>query len=100
MRGSKEKRRGGLREWLTGSFRLDGRSILRGREEVHLCHCDVWLLCDCSADYVQGRGKKKRKVLSVSVCVCVLETIMSPSSSDLKHISCFVFDILSLQRRK
>ena len=79
MRGGKEERWGGLREWLTGSFRLDGRSILRGREEVHLCHCDVWLLCDCSADYVQGRGKRKGKcclsslarLACVCVCVCV-----------------------------
>lgn len=69
VRGSKEERWGGLREWLTGSFRLDGRSIQRGREEVHLCHHDVWLLCDCSADYVQGRGKRKGKC-SACVCVC------------------------------
>lgn len=89
MRGSKEERWGGLGEWLTGSFRLDGRSILRGREEVHLCHRDVWLLCDCSADYVQGRGERKGEVLPVYVGVCV-QTIMSSSSSDLKHIYFFV----------
>lgn len=65
MRGSKEERWGGLREWLTGSFRLDGRSILRGREEGRLCHCDVWLL----ADYVQGRGIGERK------CACVCEGV-------------------------
>lgn len=70
MRGSKEQRRGGLREWLTGSFRLDGRSIRRGREEVHLCHCDVWLRCDCSADYVQGGEKEKGSVICERVCVC------------------------------
>lgn len=49
---------GGAKGWLTGSFRLDGRSIRRGREEVHLCQRDVWLWCDCSADYV-------------CVCACV-----------------------------
>lgn len=38
-----EKRRGGLWEWLTGSFRLDGRSILRGGEEELLCQRDVVL---------------------------------------------------------
>lgn len=71
MRGSKKERWSVLREWLAGSFRLDGRSILRGREEVHLCHCDVWLLCDCSADYGGG----------VRLCVCV-----SVCAGDLKHM--------------
>lgn len=69
MKSSEEGRWGGLREWLTGSFRLDGRSIPRGREEVHLCHHDVWLRSDCSADYVQGGEKEKGSAVWELECV-------------------------------
>lgn len=56
----KKERWGGRRGWLTGSFRLEGRSIPRGREEVCLCHCDVWLLCD------YGGGRE---------CVCLVNNV-------------------------